>query len=328
MSSWESTLTFKAFCPQKADFRMPSVNLARTRPRADPARLCWVFWWVRAFSPCLCVGCFFLSGWIWFYFPVRVERSFIFLQCPLRMSPHAYHQRQGDGTLPNMLLVCGKPICLSGGLTCDLGLETCWHKCYSWLWKICLNMKVFIKTKKKTDNKWRAGFFEGSVKVTLQIRWTDTICGSSWVLMEQSDLGSGASGLPLGMWLTLSLYRHGNMAVPRASVNIWLSKREGHQLHGCEGALENLSSLSGCVYLAGWEKQIPGLCPIMLAEWKAERISFSCGVMETQLTWFFFVWKSVSTRADVSAQMFDKTYCCVRYISFRIFIWPQLLFVM
>lgn len=30
-----------------------------------------------------------------FIFPVRLESSFIFLQCPSRLSPHAYHQGRG-----------------------------------------------------------------------------------------------------------------------------------------------------------------------------------------------------------------------------------------
>lgn len=47
-----------------------------------------------------------------------------------------------------------------------------------------------------------------------------------WDRSGRSESGSGAPGLLQTMWLSLGLYRHGNMAEPGASVNKWLSKEE------------------------------------------------------------------------------------------------------
>lgn len=58
--------------------------------------------------------------------------------------------------------------------------------------------------------------------------------------------------------------------------------------------------------MGDWEKQIPGLCPIMLAEWKEDRIPYSCCVMEKrQLS--LSLCESVSVHADVALRMIVHT---------------------
>lgn len=118
------TPTFQAFCPRRcriSDAKRKSC-MSMSSARRYQAEL-GVFRWVRAYSFCLCVGCFFSCGWIWFYFPVRFESSFIFLQCPSRMSPHAHTKDTERQNASEYAVYLHETNMLKWGSTYDAGLK-------------------------------------------------------------------------------------------------------------------------------------------------------------------------------------------------------------
>lgn len=86
-ASRRPTSTFQAFCPRRCRIQDAKCKSCMSMLSARRYQAELGSWWLRAYSFCLCVGCFFSCGWIWFYFPVRLESSFIFFTMPVENEP-------------------------------------------------------------------------------------------------------------------------------------------------------------------------------------------------------------------------------------------------